>query len=137
MSTTPTASPPWKLWPGERSQFIFNEDATTPIHPQKKTFPTHQRFLTDKYGDRKCLGTRETLAETEESQGGGKVLKKLILAEEYRWNTYEDLGRDSELFARGLMEVGVENRICILILILISRRWAGAVIGYRLSTTRT
>merc|ERR1712012_1091512 len=43
----------------------------------------------EKYGARRCLGTRKVLGEEEEKQENGKIFKKLNLGE-YQWITYKD-----------------------------------------------
>ena len=54
----------------------------------------------EKYGARRCLGTRKVLGEEEEKQENGKIFKKLNLGE-YQWITYKDAHKISIDFAQG------------------------------------
>ena len=62
-------------------------------------------YAVAKYGNKKALGTREVLGETEEMQSNGKMFKKLALGE-YKWINYNETHKTSNSFGKGLRELG-------------------------------
>jgi len=62
-------------------------------------------YAVAKYGNKKALGTREVLGETEEMQSNGKMFKKLALGE-YKWMNYNETHKTSNSFGKGLRELG-------------------------------
>ena len=71
--------------------------------------------MTSKYRDQDCLGTREILAEEDETQPNGKVFKKYVLGD-YHWKTFADFYTEATDCGRGLRRLGMQGggRIAIL-----------------------
>ncbi len=45
------------------------------------------KYAVKKYQDRKCLGTREILADEDEEQPDGRIFKKVIILHKERFQT--------------------------------------------------
>jgi long-chain acyl-CoA synthetase len=82
-------------------------------------------YVSRTYPNRKCLGTREILAEEDEVQPNGRVFKKVSLARDdlellsfcfffggqynmggYRWKTFAEVNMLAENFGKGIRELG-------------------------------
>ena len=81
-----------------------------------------------KYGNKKCLGTRQVLGEEEEKQDNGKVFKKLNLGE-YQWVSYEDAHKISINFGSGLVQLGAQPKMPIAIYAETKEEWIMAALG--------
>lgn len=68
-----------------------------------------------KFSDRKILGTREILSIEEQSQADGKVLKKLIMKNEYSWITYKEMIAKIDHLANGFLNIGLKSNDNIVI----------------------
>ncbi|CAH1183332.1 unnamed protein product [Phaedon cochleariae] len=62
-------------------------------------------YCSKKYPNRKCLGTREILAEEDEVQPNGRVFKKFVMGD-YRWKTFAEVNILAAHFGKGLRELG-------------------------------
>jgi len=80
-----------------------------------KTIPEVQRKSLQMNGrDRPSLGFRQILAEEEEKQPNGKILKKWKLSD-YQWLTIGEVDERIGNIARGLLVNGVKPRDNVLI----------------------
>ena len=86
------------------------------------------KFSSKKYGDKKCLGTRQVLGEKEETQPSGKVFTKLQLGD-YTWQTYSQVAAKADCLGKGLREVGVKPRDRVVIYANTSAEWMVCAIG--------
>jgi len=85
-------------------------------------------FAVRKYGDKQCLGTREVLGEDDEVQANGKMFKKLSLGD-YKWITYNQTHNTSNMFGKGLRELGQEPGQRIAIYAETRAEWIMAAYG--------
>ncbi|XP_050460499.1 fatty acid CoA ligase Acsl3 isoform X6 [Cataglyphis hispanica] len=74
------------------------------------------------HGDKRCLGTRQILAEEDEPQPNGRIFKKYKMGE-YKWKTFNDVDRLAASFGRGLMELGMKPRKNIVIFAETRAEW--------------
>lgn len=74
------------------------------------------------HGDKKCLGTRQILAEEDEVQPNGRIFKKYKMGE-YSWKSYVDVERLAASFSRGLVENGLTFRKNIVIFAETRAEW--------------
>jgi len=89
------------------------------------------KYSCKKYGDRKCLGTRTVLGETEEKQDNGKVFTKLQLGE-YTWQSYTDVATQADCLGKGLREMGVKPRDKVVLYANTCSEWmVSAVAAFR------
>ena len=75
-----------------------------------------------RFGDRKCLGSREVFGEEDERQPDGKVFRKLILGD-YKWLTYKQADERVEHLARGLYLQGVKPGDMVMIFAETKAEW--------------
>ncbi|KAK7602450.1 hypothetical protein V9T40_008039 [Parthenolecanium corni] len=66
------------------------------------------RFTTKKYSDKKCLGTRQILAEEDEEQPDGRIFKKYKMGD-YLWTTFAETDVIATNFGKGLVALGQER----------------------------
>ncbi|OAD57993.1 Long-chain-fatty-acid--CoA ligase 3 [Eufriesea mexicana] len=85
-------------------------------------------WISKKHTDKKCLGTREILAEEDEVQANGRIFKKYRMGE-YKWKNYADVDRLMVSFSRGLKEYGLTARKNIVILAETREEWMIAAYG--------
>ncbi|XP_076682579.1 acyl-CoA synthetase long-chain isoform X2 [Andrena cerasifolii] len=78
--------------------------------------------------EKKCLGTREILAEEDEAQPNGRIFKKYKMGE-YKWKTYLDVDRLTTSFSRGLRELGLTSHQNIVIFAETRAEWMIAAYG--------
>ncbi|XP_015174146.1 PREDICTED: long-chain-fatty-acid--CoA ligase 4 isoform X1 [Polistes dominula] len=74
------------------------------------------------HGDKKCLGTRQILAEEDEVQPNGRIFKKYKMGD-YKWKSYVDVERLAASFSRGLVESGLNVRKNIVIFAETRAEW--------------
>lgn len=72
--------------------------------------------------NRKCLGTREMIAEEDERQPDGKVMKKLRMGN-YNWRTFDEVEREAQNFGRGMREIGMNPRDKVVIFAETRAEW--------------
>ncbi|UYV73098.1 ACSL4 [Cordylochernes scorpioides] len=81
------------------------------------------RECVKRYGSRPCYGFRKILGERQEPQSDGKVFKKLLLADEYTWLSFEEAERRVERLSRALLALGVRPHVYICILAETRLEW--------------
>nr|XP_050860088.1 fatty acid CoA ligase Acsl3 isoform X1 [Vespula vulgaris] len=74
------------------------------------------------HGEKKCLGTRQILAEEDEVQPNGRIFKKYKMGD-YRWKSFVDVERLAASFSRGLVENGLTLRKNIVIFAETRAEW--------------
>lgn len=80
------------------------------------------------HGEKKCLGTREIIAEEDEVQPNGRIFKKYKMGE-YKWKTYTEVDRLSSNFGRGLIELGLTARKNVVVFAETRAEWMIAAHG--------
>lgn len=85
-------------------------------------------WVVQMHSDKKCLGTRQILAEEDEVQPNGRVFKKYKMGE-YKWKTYQEVDRLAASFGRGLMELGMKAHRNIVIFAETRAEWMIAAHG--------
>ncbi|XP_067007397.2 fatty acid CoA ligase Acsl3 isoform X2 [Anabrus simplex] len=85
-------------------------------------------FVAKHHGNKRCLGTRQILAEEDEVQPNGRVFKKYVMGE-YKWKTFQEVERIAASFGRGLREIGQEPRKNIVIFAETRAEWLIAAHG--------
>lgn len=126
---------PWIYWQRKRTIFaerIIPEDPSSPYRRLRdqelqnlkglQTLDEVARKAILENSKRPALGTRAVLGQTEEKQASGQVSKKLVLGD-YEWLTYEDVGRQIDLIARGLLSIGAKPRQYLAILAETRAEW--------------
>ncbi|GLH15301.1 Uncharacterized protein GBIM_19785 [Gryllus bimaculatus] len=103
----------------ERSVTYRSVDAPRAMHVRLRregvdTLDKMLQFVARVHGAKRCLGTREILAEEDEPQANGRVFKKYLLGD-YRWRSFEEVERIAANFGRGLRELGQSPRHNIVI----------------------
>jgi long-chain acyl-CoA synthetase len=110
---TPSPSP-WLVSEGSEGISFVREtsnDNSNPIYKdiildnKVDTVKKALDFSARKHGSKICLGTRQVLGESDESQANGKVFKKLSLGD-YTWLSFDEVHSISTHFGRGLRELG-------------------------------
>lgn len=66
------------------------------------------RYAVKKYPDKKCLGTREILAEEDEQQPDGRIFKKYKMGD-YIWTSFSETDVIAANFGKGLFALGQER----------------------------
>ena len=80
-------------------------------------------FCVKKYKDQPCLGSRKIIGTRRHvtdggsgpGGGGNKVLKKLILEEDYHWQSYNEVSTRVSHVAKGLASIGLKATDKVLI----------------------
>ncbi|KAJ8960894.1 hypothetical protein NQ318_020193 [Aromia moschata] len=85
-------------------------------------------YCSKRYPNKRCLGTREILAEEDEVQPNGRVFKKYVMGE-YRWKTFAEVNVLAANFGRGLRELGNMPRQNIVIFAETRAEWMIAAHG--------
>ncbi|KAF4526898.1 hypothetical protein B566_EDAN014520 [Ephemera danica] len=85
-------------------------------------------FAAAKYGHKRCLGSRDILAEEDEVQPSGRVFKKYVLGD-YRWRTATQTEREAMHFGRGLRLLGHEPKQNLVIYAETRAEWMIAAHG--------
>lgn len=75
-----------------------------------------------RFGDRKCLGSRVVFGEEDEVQPDGKIFRKLLLGD-YQWLTYKEADERVEHLARGLYLQGVKPGDMVMIFAETKAEW--------------
>ncbi|KAK0181964.1 hypothetical protein PV327_000141 [Microctonus hyperodae] len=79
-------------------------------------------FAAEIHGDKRCLGTRQILAEENELQPNGRVFKKYKMGD-YKWKSYTEVERLAASFSRGLKEFGLTKQKNIAIFAETRAEW--------------
>lgn len=77
---------------------------------------------------RRCLGTREILAEEDEVQPNGKVFKKYKMGE-YKWRNFIEAEQEARNFGRGMRELGMQPHDKVVIFAETRAEWTIAAHG--------
>merc|ERR1719342_1575784 len=85
-------------------------------------------FSMKKYGQKRALGSRAVLGETDEKQPNGKMFTKLQLGD-FKWTNYQDLNTRADHLGRGLRELGVKPRDKIVIYANTCEEWMTTAIA--------
>ncbi|KAK7790099.1 hypothetical protein R5R35_012622 [Gryllus longicercus] len=117
----------------ERSVTYRSVDAPRALHVRLRregvdTLDKMLQFVARVHGGKRCLGTREILAEEDEPQANGRVFKKYLLGD-YRWRSFEEVERIAANFGRGLRELGQPPRHNIVIFAETRAEWLIAAHG--------
>ncbi|XP_008193859.1 long-chain-fatty-acid--CoA ligase 4 isoform X2 [Tribolium castaneum] len=64
-------------------------------------------YVSKAYPNKRCLGTREILAEEDEVQKNGRVFKKYNMGD-YKWKTFSEVNMLATNFGKGIRELGNE-----------------------------
>lgn len=80
------------------------------------------------YKNKRCLGTRQILAEEDEMQPDGKMFKKLRMGE-YKWRTFDEVEIEAQNFGKGLRELGMSPREKVVIFAETRAEWMVAAHG--------
>ncbi|KAG7205605.1 hypothetical protein KM043_007568 [Ampulex compressa] len=83
-------------------------------------------WVTKMHGDKRCLGTRQILAEEDEVQPNGRIFKKYKMGD-YKWKSYLEVERLASSFGRGLADAGLTGRKNIAIFAETRAEWMIAV----------
>ncbi|XP_043274109.1 long-chain-fatty-acid--CoA ligase 4 isoform X2 [Venturia canescens] len=86
------------------------------------------KWVTDMHSGKKCLGTRQILAEEDELQPNGRIFKKYKMGE-YKWKSYTEVERLASSFGRGLAELGLTQKKNIVIFAETRAEWMIAAHG--------
>ncbi|XP_071541839.1 long-chain-fatty-acid--CoA ligase 4 isoform X1 [Panulirus ornatus] len=81
-----------------------------------------------KHANKKAVGTRQILCESEEIQKNGKVFKKYELGE-YSWLTYKEVDELAHNFGKGLRSVGHQPKENIVIFAETRKEWLISAMG--------
>ncbi|CAH1286117.1 unnamed protein product [Diabrotica balteata] len=88
-----------------RSTVAPKEHHITLVREKIDTMAKMFEYCSKKYANKRCLGTRQILAEMDEVQPNGRVFKKFDLGD-YRWKTFSEVNILATNFGRGLRELG-------------------------------
>lgn len=86
------------------------------------------RIVSLNYKNKRCLGTREILAEEDENQPDGKVFKKLRMSG-YKWRTFDEVEIEAQFFGKGMRELGMSPRDKVVIFAETRAEWMIACHG--------
>ena len=68
------------------------------------------KYGAQKFGNKRCLGTRRILHEKQIEGPTGKMLNKLVMEPTYKWLTYQEVDQKSTYVGRGLQILGLKPR---------------------------
>ncbi|XP_018324557.1 long-chain-fatty-acid--CoA ligase 4 isoform X2 [Agrilus planipennis] len=85
-------------------------------------------YVSKKYANKRCLGTREIKAEEDELQPNGRVFKKYDLGD-YIWKTFAEVYVLATNFGKGLRELGNSPKKSIVIFAESREEWMIAAQG--------
>ncbi|XP_012261284.2 fatty acid CoA ligase Acsl3 isoform X2 [Athalia rosae] len=77
---------------------------------------------------KRCLGTRQILAEEDELQPNGRVFKKYKMGD-YKWKTFAEVERLAASFGRGLKSIGMNTSRNVVIFAETRAEWMIAAHG--------
>ncbi|XP_056630489.1 long-chain-fatty-acid--CoA ligase 4 isoform X2 [Diorhabda carinulata] len=90
-----------------RSTVKPKDHHVTIIREKIDTMAKMFEYCSKTYSNRRCLGTREILAEEDELQPNGRVFKKFVMGD-YRWKSFSEVNILATNFGKGLCELGNE-----------------------------
>jgi len=85
-------------------------------------------FVARLHQHRRCLGTREILAEEDEIQPNKRVFKKYVMGE-YKWKTFIEVEELAASFGRGLRLLGQPSKANVVIFAETRAEWLIAAHG--------
>uniref|UniRef100_U5EWU9 long-chain-fatty-acid--CoA ligase n=1 Tax=Corethrella appendiculata TaxID=1370023 RepID=U5EWU9_9DIPT len=85
-------------------------------------------FVAKIHSTKRCLGTRQILAEEDEIQSNGRTFKKYDLGE-YRWTNFLETENLASCFGRGLCELGLVAKQNVVIFAETRAEWMIAAHG--------
>lgn len=85
-------------------------------------------YVAKVFKNKRCLGTRDILAEEDEVQPNGRVFKKYVMGD-YKWKTFDEVNTLATNFGRGLRELGLQPRMNIVIFAETRAEWMIAAHG--------
>ncbi|KAG5888285.1 hypothetical protein JTB14_006672 [Gonioctena quinquepunctata] len=88
-----------------RSTVEPTEHHVTLVREKIDTMVKMFEYCSKKYPNKRCLGTRQILAEEDEVQPNGRIFKKFVMGE-YRWRTFAEVNTLADHFGKGLREMG-------------------------------
>jgi long-chain acyl-CoA synthetase len=99
----------------------------TPINKEVKengltTMDAIFDYVSNKYQDKDCLGTREILAEEDEVQPNGKVFRKFVLGN-YNWCTFAEFEQNAAELSQGLIQLGLKAKENVAIIAETRAEW--------------
>lgn len=99
----------------------------TPINKEVKengltTMDAIFDYVSNKYQDKDCLGTREILAEEDEVQPNGKVFRKFVLGK-YNWCTFAEFEQNAAELSQGLIQLGLKAKDNVAIIAETRAEW--------------
>ncbi|XP_011881696.1 PREDICTED: long-chain-fatty-acid--CoA ligase 4 isoform X1 [Vollenhovia emeryi] len=102
-------------------------DSPKPMHVmlEREKVDTLEKVLlwvVKMHGDKRCLGTRQILAEEDEPQPNGRIFKKYKMGE-YKWKSFSEVDKLASSFGRGLVELGMKPRKNIVIFAETRAEW--------------
>ncbi|XP_047361763.1 long-chain-fatty-acid--CoA ligase 4 isoform X1 [Vespa velutina] len=112
---------------GENSITYRSVDSPGPMHVKLErekvcTLEAVLLWVSKIHGEKKCLGTRQILAEEDEVQPNGRIFKKYKMGD-YKWKSFVDVERLAASFSRGLVENGLTLRKNIVIFAETRAEW--------------
>lgn len=76
-----------------------------------------------KFSDKPCLGSREKLSTEEEKQPNGKLLKKVIMKDEYDWLSYTQTLNKMDALSNGFLHQGLKSNDNIVLFMETRAEW--------------
>ncbi|XP_071053197.1 long-chain-fatty-acid--CoA ligase 4 isoform X2 [Onthophagus taurus] len=98
------------------------------VREKVNTLADMMQYVSDKYANKKCLGTRQIRGEEDEVQSNGRVFKKYIMGD-YIWQTYAEVNELATNFGKGIRELGNRPRENIAIFAETRSEWMIAAQG--------
>ncbi|XP_052758691.1 long-chain-fatty-acid--CoA ligase 4 isoform X3 [Galleria mellonella] len=92
------------------------------------TMESMLRAAAQRWGSRRCLGTRTVLSEEDEPQPNGRLFKKFKMGD-YVWRTYTEVEAEARQFASGLRALGCAPRANIAMFAETRAEWMLAAHG--------
>lgn len=80
-------------------------------------------YITKKYANKPCLGTRTQISELIETDNNGKTIRKLILDNEYKFITFLEVTKRVDIISQGLNAIGVKSKQIVPILAENREEW--------------
>lgn len=80
------------------------------------------RIVSSNYKNKRCLGTREILAEVDDRQPDGKVFKRLKMGQ-YKWRTFDEVEVEAQFFGKGMRELGMDPKEKVVIFAETRAEW--------------
>ncbi|XP_074602379.1 long-chain-fatty-acid--CoA ligase 4-like [Brevipalpus obovatus] len=88
-----------------------------------KTMCGWLEYITEKHGDKPCLGTRAQIAEVVETDDNGKATKKVVLADEYKFITFSEVMDRVNIISQSLQAIGIKSKQIVPIIAENREEW--------------